>query len=225
MGTPWRRSHPLTTWTSSPRSAAPLTLCVCCLCDHATLLPNLHPGLQNCPIISNPPPISLIWGHESYAYMVREALHLSPACSVWQEREAAGAHLLDPEHLIVNGLGGAFLHPTHCFAHGDAVHTCAVAAEQRECAADRSAHPWLFHDVLIQMSRVCSSLCAGAGPGGGRSVCALEPRPACHATQPRHVLTLRQPCPRPLCCTPICQPGLTYCFLNDHFVSGNTLAS
>ena len=145
MGTPWRRSRPSTTWTSSPRSAAPLTLCVCCPCDHATLLPNVHPGLQNCPIISNPPPIALTWGHESNAYMMRESLHLSPACSVWQEREAADAHLLDPEHLIVNGLGGAFLHPTHCFAHGDAVHTCAVAAEQRECAADRSAHPWLFH--------------------------------------------------------------------------------
>ena len=25
-------------------------------------------------------------------------------------------HPFDPEHLIVNGLGGAFLHPTHVFA-------------------------------------------------------------------------------------------------------------
>jgi hypothetical protein len=25
--------------------------------------------------------------------------------------------LLDPEHLIVQGLGGAFLHPTHVFSY------------------------------------------------------------------------------------------------------------
>ena len=30
---------------------------------------------------------------------------------------AAGEYPLDPEHLICNGLGGAFLHPTHVFAH------------------------------------------------------------------------------------------------------------
>lgn len=29
---------------------------------------------------------------------------------------AANLHPHDPEHLIVNGLGGAFLHPTHVFA-------------------------------------------------------------------------------------------------------------
>ena len=28
----------------------------------------------------------------------------------------ANLHPYDPEHLIVNGLGGAFLHPTHVFA-------------------------------------------------------------------------------------------------------------
>ena len=28
----------------------------------------------------------------------------------------ANLHPFDPEHLIVNGLGGAFLHPTHVFA-------------------------------------------------------------------------------------------------------------
>jgi hypothetical protein len=54
--------------------------------------------------------------------MISRQSKLMAACSAWQEREAADAHLLDPEHLIVNGLGGAFLHPTHCFAHGDAVH-------------------------------------------------------------------------------------------------------
>jgi hypothetical protein len=45
-------------------------------------------------------------------------MKLIGSCFAGQEREAADAHLLDPEHLIVNGLGGAFLHPTHCFAHG-----------------------------------------------------------------------------------------------------------
>ena len=30
---------------------------------------------------------------------------------------ADGEYPLDPEHLICNGLGGAFLHPTHVFAH------------------------------------------------------------------------------------------------------------
>lgn len=38
----------------------------------------------------------------------------------------AEAHPLDPEHLIVNGLGGAFLHPTHCFAHGAALMLCRI---------------------------------------------------------------------------------------------------
>jgi hypothetical protein len=28
----------------------------------------------------------------------------------------AGYHTFDPEHMICNGAGGAFLHPTHMFA-------------------------------------------------------------------------------------------------------------
>ena len=32
------------------------------------------------------------------------------------QRTVAGWHPHDPEHLIVNGLGGAFLHPTHVFS-------------------------------------------------------------------------------------------------------------
>ena len=39
--------------------------------------------------------------------MAGGTLHASPT---------ANLHPFDPEHLIVNGLGGAFLHPTHVFA-------------------------------------------------------------------------------------------------------------
>lgn len=33
-----------------------------------------------------------------------------------QPQGQANLHPYDPEHLVVNGLGGAFLHPTHVFA-------------------------------------------------------------------------------------------------------------
>ncbi len=39
------------------------------------------------------------------------AAGLAPAAAA-----RANLHPYDPEHLIVNGLGGAFLHPTHVFA-------------------------------------------------------------------------------------------------------------
>lgn len=34
-----------------------------------------------------------------------------------QQQELVHPSLLDPEHLIVNGMGGAFLHPTHVFSY------------------------------------------------------------------------------------------------------------
>ena len=42
----------------------------------------------------------------------------TPLCAQAAEpAEADGSkYPLDPEHLICNGLGGAFLHPTHVFA-------------------------------------------------------------------------------------------------------------
>lgn len=48
------------------------------------------------------------------------AAHHTTACpspfASGRARELAHGHTFDPEHLIVNGCGGAFLHPTHVFA-------------------------------------------------------------------------------------------------------------
>lgn len=38
-------------------------------------------------------------------------------CDVCRLRDSMGPSLCDPEHLIVNGMGGAFMHPTHVFSY------------------------------------------------------------------------------------------------------------
>ena len=39
-------------------------------------------------------------------------------CGTCRERaQGSASHLCDPEHLIVNGSGGAFMHPTHVFSY------------------------------------------------------------------------------------------------------------
>ena len=64
-----------------------------------------------------------------------------PCCR--QARAAAGpaAHLLllDPDHLICNGSGGAFLHPTHIFA-GAAFGSAPDAASEATAAIYSSVH-------------------------------------------------------------------------------------
>ena len=52
---------------------------------------------------------------------------------------AAHLLLLDPDHLICNGSGGAFLHPTHIFA-GAAFGSAPDAASEATAAIYSSVH-------------------------------------------------------------------------------------
>jgi hypothetical protein len=69
-------------------------------------------------------------------------------CSSCLARAATTAsHLCDPEHLICNGSGGAFMHPTHVFSYARfasikdeaAEATAAIYSNARECT-DRWGH-------------------------------------------------------------------------------------
>lgn len=80
----------------------------CCIC--ASQQPS---GLK--PFEAPASPIAiLMWPRRVAARAVNEvalAAGLMPLAAT-----RANLHPFDPEHLIVNGLGGAFLHPTHVFA-------------------------------------------------------------------------------------------------------------
>lgn len=55
----------------------------------------------------------------SRVYFTRVASAQSVQCAGLPPQQPQGSsnlHPYDPEHLVVNGLGGAFLHPTHVFA-------------------------------------------------------------------------------------------------------------
>ena len=49
-------------------------------------------------------------------------------------------HPLDPDHLICNGAGGAFLHPTHIFAGATFRGSAPDAASEATAALYASAH-------------------------------------------------------------------------------------
>lgn len=77
----------------------------------------------------------------------------------------ANLHPFDPEHLIVNGLGGAFLHPTHVFAP-------ARFASVPDPAADDLFEAGLSPRGRSPMKRSPS----GASPPRGRSPSGASPR-------------------------------------------------
>lgn len=62
--------------------------------------------------MSNPNSLCAQVGEARAANEVALAAGLAPPV----EATRANLHPFDPEHLVVNGLGGAFLHPTHVFA-------------------------------------------------------------------------------------------------------------
>lgn len=86
--------------------------------------------------------------------------NLRPADSaaVWQAQDEF------PDHLIVNGAGGAFLHPTHVFAEASwyAKHDSAAEsiASMHQCKVRVS--PELTHRLLC-IQPACQALHAGSG--------------------------------------------------------------
>ncbi len=74
------------------------------------------------------------------------AAGLAPAAAA-----RANLHPYDPEHLIVNGLGGAFLHPTHVFAP-------ARFASVRPAAGGAAAREGLYLQSLRRTALLCTAL-------------------------------------------------------------------
>jgi hypothetical protein len=61
-------------------------------------------------------------GLGGFSLVAAEGFGQSPGtrqlCGTCRERaQGSASHLCDPEHLIVNGSGGAFMHPTHVFSY------------------------------------------------------------------------------------------------------------
>ncbi|KAK9835056.1 hypothetical protein WJX81_007542 [Elliptochloris bilobata] len=75
-----------------------------------------------------------------------------------EEATRANLHPFDPEHLIVNGLGGAFLHPTHVFAPA---RFASVPDPEADAALARGASPRGGSPTRG------SSPAAGGSPNGG----------------------------------------------------------
>ncbi len=70
-------------------------------------------------------------------------------------------HTFDPEHLIVNGAGGAFLHPTHIFAPACFLPARDPAAEATAALYSAAQLPCTCRVVPYDPSNAW-----GAGPGG-----------------------------------------------------------